>query len=384
MSKLHENMEVNDYLQRLEYKFQAIANRIGDGFPFLEQEGRYPDITKRIPDGKGIYIWSNGFWPGMLWQMFNLTHKKEYRQLAESLGEKLSEALKHPENLSHDVGFMYMLSDVADYNLTNDIAARQRALDAADILMERFQSKGNFIRAWNESKLSDNVEGWMIVDCMMNIQLLYWASRESGDQSYASAASAHADTALAYIQRPDGSSNHIAEFSVETGEFVCAHGGQGYDKCSSWSRGQAWAAYGFALCYRNTGNQQYLDAAKRSAHYCISNLAVNDWLPLVDFKAPAEPVKYDSTAGLILVCAFEEIAQHVGEYEKSLYHKSALKTFLACADRFSNWNQENDQIMEGASLDYYNEAFADTPAIYGDYFFIEALLRLTGNEMKIW
>ena len=365
-------------------KFETLAEQIGLGFPFLAQNNTYIDVSAKIPDGKGLFIWTNGFWPGMLWQMYHVSKNDEYKVLAEELGNKLSEALPHSENLSHDVGFMFMLSAVAEYNETHNPEARKRALKAADILASRFNPQGNFIRAWNKSHYSDHVEGWMIADCMMNIQLLFWASRETGDNRYAAIAKRHADSAMEYLQRSDGSCNHIVEFSNETGEFIQSHTGQGYASDSAWSRGQAWAVYGFALCYRNTKEEKYLEAAKKSAHYCIANLATNDWLPLVDFKAPEIPVKYDSAAGTILSCSFHEIAQHVSENEKALYLRASEKTLSHVAEKFGNWETTNNILLEGGSLEYHGDRFANEASIYGDYFLVEAILRLKNEEMGIW
>ena len=138
--------------------------------------------------------------------------------------------------------------------------------------------------------------------------------------------------------RPDGSCNHILIFDPATGEFVDNPAGQGYGRGSSWSRGQAWAVYGFTLSYLHTGDQTFLDTAKQCAQYVIANLAVGDWLPLVDYRAPAEPVKYDSTAGMITAAGLLELARHVGPYERPLYGKAALRILRACEKRFANWD----------------------------------------------
>ena len=146
----------------------------------------------------------------------------------------------------------------------------------------------------------------------------------------------HAKTAQQYIVRPDGSCNHIAAFDQETGEFLNSPGGQGFGVGSSWSRGQSWAVYGFALSYRHTGDKAFLDTAKQCAHYCIANMAVSDWLPVVDYRAPAEPVKYDSTAAMITVCGLLEIASHVDENEARFYTEAAYRILRACDEKFAN------------------------------------------------
>ena len=219
---------------------------------------------------------------------------------------------------------------------------------------------------------------------LLNIPLLYWASDETGDKHYADIANRHAETALHRLLRPDGSCNHIAAFNSATGEFLGGIGGQGYGEGSSWSRGQGWAVYGFALAYRNTGNPEFLDAAKRSAHYCISALAYSNWLPLVDFRAPAEPVQYDSGAGAIIVCGLLETAEHLPVLEKSFYQSAAFHIFKACVSEFADWNPNIDGILNCGRTMYHNDRLAGQAYIYNDYFLLEALLRLQENYFMIW
>jgi unsaturated chondroitin disaccharide hydrolase len=220
---------------------------------------------------------------------------------------------------------------------------------------------------------------------MMNIPLLYWASGEMNDPRFSFIAQNHSDTALNILVRPDGSCNHIAVLSPETGECLETPGGQGYAAGSSWSRGQSWAVYGFALGFRHTGRQEYLDTAKKTAHYVIANFALNNWLPVVDFRAPPDPEKYDSTAAMIAACGLLEIASCVGEYEKLFYTAAALKTLRAGERTFADWNTETDGII-GKGTGSYHGGPDDTevPIIYGDYFFVEAILRLLGKDFLIW
>ena len=230
------------------------------------------------------------------------------------------------------------------------------------------------------------MRGWMIIDCLMNIPLLYWASQELDDPRFAKIAVNHAKTAQQHIVRPDGSCNHIVAFDPDTGEYLNNPGGQGYKQGSSWSRGQSWAVYGFALSYRHTGEQSFLDTAKQCAHYCIANMAVTDWLPLVDYRQPAQPVKYDSTAGMITACGLLEIASHVEENEARFYTEAAYRILRACDAKFANWDPEKDSIFTGGTFFYHDPTGENTelPIIYADYFFIEAVLRLKGMDLFEW
>lgn len=385
---------LDDVYDRLLVKMEAECARVGTTIPFVPRDGRYFDVESTP---LGIGFWTNGFWPGMLWQMYHATGSEPYRQAAEGVEERLDTVLKSFDGVDHDAGFLFLLSSVADYRKTGNKESRRRGIHAANMLAGRFNPVGRYIRAWNDNtaeaettaewmKAGGGVSGWMIVDCMMNIPLLYWAAKETNDPRYQHIAVSHARTAQQYVVRADGSCNHVVSIDPKTGAFIDSPGGQGYEKGSSWSRGQSWAVYGFALSYRHTGDISFLNTAKQCAHYCIANLAVNDWLPLVDYRAPKEPVKFDSDAGIITACGLLEIAEHVGEYEKNFYMEAAYRILRACDQRFCNWNPAEDSIVDGGTT-FYNDPSgktSDMPIIYGDYFLIEAVLRLKGNMLFLW
>ncbi len=374
--------------QKLLVKMKAECERVGTKIPYSPKDRRYSDMAEAFPGGIGF--WTNGFWPGMLWQMYSATEDEIYKETAEGVEERLAGLLDTFESLDHDIGFLFLPSAVANYRKTGNKEARRRGLHAASILAGRFNPVGKFIRAWNGSVgpvLGERESsGGMIIDCMMNIPLLYWAAKETGDPRFHHVAVSHAKTAQQYIVREDGSCNHIVVFDPQTGEFLDNPGGQGFEQGSAWSRGQSWAVYGFSLSYRHTGDESFLNTAKRCAHYCISNLAVNGWLPLVDYRAPKEPLKYDSTAGMITACGLLELAEHVGEYEKNLYTTAALNILKACDAKFSNWDPEADSIVDGGTFFYHDPEGKNTevPIIYADYYFIEAVLRLRGQDLFIW
>ncbi len=377
---------LDDVYRKLTVKMKAEVERIGTMIPYTTRDGRYFDYATAQGKG-GLGFWTNGFWPGMLWQMYNATGEEAYRAAAQGVGDRLAVLLDRFEGLDHDIGFLFLPSAVAQYRKTGDTEARRRGLHAANLLAGRFNPEGRYIRAWNNAPwVGEEVSGRMIIDCLMNIPLLYWASKESNDPRFSHIAKAHARTAQRYIVRPDGSCNHMVDFDSTTGEYLNNPGGQGFGQGSCWSRGQSWAVYGFALSYRHTGEEEFLATAKRCAHYCISCLAANDWLPLVDYRAPLQPVKYDSTAAMITAAGLLEIAEHVGEYEKPLYVKSALRILQACDKKFCNWDPQQDAIVGGGTFFYHDPTGADTevPIIYGDYYLIEAVLHLLGKELFIW
>lgn len=376
IEKANVNQWLDEVWSKLEVKMSMECDRIGDRIPYIAEDGKYRDDMAE----KDIYWWTNGFWPGILWQMYNATGEEKYKQAAEGVEQKLDAALDGFEGLHHDVGFMWLHSAVANYRLTGSLRSKTRGLHAANLLAGRYNPRGKFFRAWNEDHI-----GWIIIDSMMNIPLLYWASREVNDPRFEYIARDHADTVLRLAVRADGSCNHIVVLNPENGDFVEAPGGQGYESGSSWSRGQAWALYGFALSYRYTKDENYLHAAKRIAHYFIANVSATGYVPLVDFRSPAEPVCFDTTAGACAASGLMEIADWMPELEKSLYRDAAVRILQAIEGKYANWNTEEDSIISGGTAAYHSrKGDFDVPIVYGDYFFIEAVLRLRGQSLMLW
>ena len=371
----------DDTFNKLKAKMAVQRDRIGCMLPFVVRDKKYMEIN--FP-GKATF-WTNGFWPGILWQMYNATQDKAYKEVAEACEVHLEEAMRIFDGLHHDVGFMYLLSAIANYKITNNKDSYTRGLHAATLLAGRFNINGEFIRAWNDSPKpgEEDNRGWMIIDCLLNIPILHWATSETNDPRFAEIANRHARTAQKYIVRPDGSCNHIVNLNPETGEFVNLPMSQGYGP-DSWSRGQAWAVYGFAASYHHTKNIEFLDTAKKCAHYCISSMAGTDWVPLCDFRSPKEPLKHDTAAGMIIACGLLEISEHVHEFEKKMYVDAALKILRACDEKYGNWNVDEDSIMGGGSLRYHNDNFPDAAVIYNDYFYVEAILRLVDKDIYLW
>ena len=174
------------------------------------------------------------------------------------------------------------------------------------------------------------------------------------------------------------------EYNPQTGELVNEFGGQGYSVGSSWSRGQGWGLYGFTISYEHTKDIRYLDAAKRIAHYVISCVGRTGWLPLCDFRSPAQPIIYDSTAGAIIASGLIELSRNVSELERDIYETAAVQILKAMEEKFCCWDLDKDSILQMGTLKYQGEQERHIPIIYGDYFFIEAIHKLAGNSFRIW
>ncbi|MBQ5777833.1 MAG: glycoside hydrolase family 88 protein [Oscillospiraceae bacterium] len=360
-----------EFLEKVEKKLTYTAPKIGSNFPWTDTDHRIC-----YPDGAGANVsgWTVSFWPGMMWLMYIKTGNEMFREIAEGCEDKMDEAFDRFNQLHHDLGFMWELTSVANYKLTKNPRSRDRALHAATLLAGRFNHKAKFIRAWNFSRPDSG-----IIDSMMNIPILEWAARYSKevDTRFSDIARAHADTVMKYYVRPDGSSNHIVALDTETGEFVNNPGGQGYGSGSSWSRGQAWAVYGFVAEYLNSGKQEYLDTAKRAAHYFIANMEPGK-LPLLDFRAPREPVYYDSSAAAIAACGLIEISRAVDDLESDMYSRAAMN-LLRVLDENCNYAEDNLILLENGSHAYHTNGI-HLPYIFGDYYLVEALMKLYGND----
>lgn len=371
----------NEVFEKMREKISAECDRIGDQIPYWTRDGIYQEDYAK----KDIYWWTNGFWPGILWQMYHATGDIKYQETAKGVEKKLDEALHGFYRLHHDAGFMWLHSAVADWRLTGSEESRNRGLMAANFLAGRFNPQGKYIRAWNPDCVEEGEDctGWIIVDSMMNIPLLYWAASELKDPRFYYIATQHADTVRKALVREDGSSGHIACLNPNTGEVEEILAGQGYSKDSSWSRGQSWILYGFALSYRYTKDEAYLETAKQAAHYFIFNAALNGHIPLCDFRQPQQPCYIDTSAGLCAACGLLEIAEHVPEAEQMLYRRHAEAMVHAIADTYCDWDIKKDSIVQGGKVAYHNTA-ESTDLIYADYFLVEAVLRLVGKDFLIW
>ena len=370
---------INDTWEKIYIKLKRTSVSSRDKLPYTTINGIFDNCAERCITG-----WTNGFWGGLMWLMYSETKDEDFKKTALRSEEILDAGLEEFKELFHDVGFMWHLVCGANYRLTGDKKAYNKNLYAAASLFSRYNIDGEYIRAWN----NEGAEGWSIIDCLMNLPILYWASIETGDKRFARVAIHHADMAIRDHIRPDGSVNHIVEHDTEQVGVICNHAGQGYSESSCWTRGLAWAIYGMILSYKYTLKKDYLDAAKKCANYFSLNCASTDYLTVVDFMAPTEPVYYDSTAGVCAACGMLEIAKYVSEAEARAYTKTAINILKATEEHFCNWNENEDSIVQMGTerypvIDNYMTG-VHKPIIYGDFFFVEGILKLKGNDFSIW
>jgi unsaturated chondroitin disaccharide hydrolase len=367
---------VSEAWQKVNEKIDRTSKRIGANFPHASENGQYVLAE--------TYWWTAGFWPGILWLLYRDQKNEELKQIAEECEAKLDAVQHDYYRLDHDMGFMWTLTSVAHYKILGDENSKRRALLAANLLMGRFNVNGNYIRAWNPWTEGEDNSGVAIIDCMMNLPLLYWASEETGDPRFKGIARKHADTVLNHFVRSDGAVHHIVRFDPESGERIEALGGQGFAPDSAWSRGNAWAIYGLALSYHYTGEVKYLESAKSVAHYFISHLP-EDFVPVWDFLLPAGvDAPRDSSAGAIAACGLLLLADEVNSTESPLYQRAGERILESLYKNYGDWEgSEEGLILQGTSH-FPEQKYMNNPLIYGDYYFVEGLARLKGYKELFW
>lgn len=377
-------------------KLQVVRERSAGKIPSGAIDGIHDDkVTSQGSLGLTKTFWTNGFWAGILWQLYAVTHDERYAEIAQYTKEVLNSCLTEADGLAtHDIGFLFLPSVVLDYRITGSQDALNDATVAANLLAGRFNPVGNFIRAWNGKTLPGfapgdpemHTAGVTIIDCMLNLPLLYWASEVTEDPRYRHIAMKHADMAMKNLVRENGSVIHIVEFDPETGAYVDNFGGQGFKKGSSWTRGQSWGLYGFTASYKHTQKKEYLDTARKIAAYFLANIPDDGLIP-EDFCQPAEPWAQDDIAACAASCGFIELAGLVSEDEGKTYLDAALKMLRAIDEKSADWNPDTDGItMRGTSAYHVRDRVHgwNKNYVYADYFFIEAVLKLKGQGVYIW
>ena len=352
-------------------KAASVAKICRDKIPYSTVDGRFDDQTDNIS------WWTNGFWAGELWQLYGAFGDENLREIAEKIEGKLDRVFLDSRGMDHDSGFRWLMTAGADWRLTGSDASKNRLILAANDLAGRFNLAGNFIRAWNDSG-DGSKAGRAIIDCMMNLPLLYIAVEILHDPRFSQIAAAHADTAMRAFVRPDGSVCHIVEFDPTTGERLRSHGGQGYAHGSSWTRGQAWGLYGFTLSHIHSKKHEYLDTAVKIADRFVARIPENGFIP-VDFDQPPEPWYEDSTAAAIAACGLIELSKFAGEK----YRETAETLLRNLVENRCRFDLGCDNILEKCTAAYH-DSWHEGAIIYGDYFLTEAVLKLCGRETFLW
>ncbi|WP_099469083.1 glycoside hydrolase family 88 protein [Konateibacter massiliensis] len=334
--------------------------------------------------------WTTGFWTGEIWLAYEFCKDERLKEAAkiqiDSFLHRINEkiAVDH-----HDMGFLYSPSCVAGYKLIQSQNGREAAIKAADQLITRYHPIGEFIQAWGSMDEPENYR--LIIDCLLNLPLLYWASEETGDNKYREIAEKHIHTAIANVIREDYSTWHTFFFDMKTGEPHHGATCQGYRDGSAWARGQAWGVYGCALAYKYTGEKEYIDIFRNVTRYYLEHLP-EDMVPYWDLEftdGSGEP--RDSSSASIVSCGMLEMAKYLEQEEADYYTTLARRMMKSLKENYAvkSMEESNGLVLHSTYSNHSpyntcNHYGVDECNSWGDYFYMEALTRLHKDWDLYW
>jgi len=354
-------------------QIDAMLPRFSTTFPAASaMDGCYPDVKK--------VDWTEGFWTGMLWLAWEVTGDDKYRVVAERLLDSFEERLdKNIKVDTHDLGFLYSLSCVNAWRLTGNPRARGLALRAAERLYRRFNASAGVIQAWGD--LNDPArQGRMIIDCNLNVPLLFWAANETGERAWREAATRHLTQAARYLVRDDASSFHTFYMDVHNGQPLRGDTHQGYSDNSCWARGQAWGIYGFALGFRHTGDTSQPELARKLAHYFLNRLP-EDYICYWDLIfLPEDNALRDTSAAAIAACGLTELLSSLPLTDPLRPAYSNAIELMMRNLREHYFVHAQDGLLREGVYNFGRKMGINEPNLWGDYFYFEALVRLS----RVW
>lgn len=362
-------------------KLEGLLYTVGTRFPSETSK----DNLYTIRENRGG--WTTGFFCGMLWQAYEATGNDKYKNAALSRIDSFENIIDNKIGVNHhDMGFLFTLSCVSAYKLTGDERAKETALKAADHLMTRYREKGEFIQAWGS--IEENSSNYrLIIDTLMNIPLLFWASEVTGDDSYRAVARAHYDTTASLVYREDGSTYHTYYFDQKTGAPTKGVTRQGLSDESTWSRGQGWGIYGPMLTYGYEKNEEAIKTFKNATNYFLTNLP-SDYVPFWDFTyndGDYEPK--DSSAAAIALCGILEGIRHMDKDDplRAVYINASKRIMNSLIDHYATTNDDiaNGLLMHGTQ-NMPDGTGVDEMSMWGDYFYLEALRRMLDPEIELY
>ena len=351
----------------------------------IEKSGTF--INPRTIDEKGniVYVpiddWTSGFFPGSMWYMYELTNDNKWKNLAE----KYTETLDSIQYLTwhHDVGFMIGSSYLNGY-LQGKKEYKDVIIQTAKSLSTRFRPVAGVIQSWNVDKGWQSERGWkcpVIIDNMMNLELLFEATVLSGDSTFYNIAVSHADKTLENHFRTDNSCYHVVDYDPETGDVLKKQTAQGYADESSWARGQAWALYGYTVCYRYTHNPKYLEQAQKVYNFIFTNKNLpKDLIPYWDYDALNIPnVPRDASAAAVTASALYEMSTYLPNQKYKETADEIVESLSTPAYRAEVGTNGNFILMHSVGSIPHGQEI-DVPLNYADYYFLESLIRKRNLE----
>ncbi|MGL1890056.1 MAG: glycoside hydrolase family 88 protein [Spirochaetaceae bacterium] len=381
------------YINKPDFSKQDIKDSIN--FILKKMDENLDVFTDKFPRAASIDLvypaidntcWTSSFWTGMLWLAYEYTNDEKYKNIAMIQVRSFRERLKSEKLTNHhDLGFLYSLSCVAAYKITGDEFAKETALMAADRLMDRYLPIAGIIQAWGDINDPEQ-QGRMIIDCCMNLPLLFWATEMTGDPKYRDAATSHVRQAAKYIIREDSSTYHTFYMDVETGEPKFGRTCQGFSDDSCWARGQAWAIYGFPLSYGYIKDEKILGLTDNVTNYYLNRLPVDEvcyW----DLIFTEGDVERDSSSAAITACGLLEYDKNIKDADpkKDIYKNAAIKMIKSLSENYTTVTEpKSNGILLHAVYAMPQKNGIDECNIWGDYYYFEALMRLDRDWKMYW
>jgi unsaturated chondroitin disaccharide hydrolase len=323
--------------------------------------------------------WTSGFFPGELWYLYELSHQNKWKALAQKYTAPIEQ--EKLNGVTHDMGFKIYSSVGNGYRLTGDPHYKEVLIQAAGTLSTRFNPKVGLIRSWDHHSAQ-----WaypVIIDNMINLELLFEATKLTGDSSYYKIAVSHADKTMKNHFRADFSTFHVVSYNPQTGEVEKKQTHQGYSDASAWARGQAWALYGYTVCYRETKNPAYLKQAEGVAQFIFNNPHLpKDLVPYWDYDAPGIPNEpRDVSAATVTASALYELSTYSRQGAAYLQIADTIMGNLAKSYTAANGGSRGFILVHSTGSKPQNSE-VDVPLSYADYYYLEALVRKKKLERK--
>ena len=326
--------------------------------------------------------WTSGFFPGSLWLLYEYTGMESWRASAQKFTRNVEQ--EKSNGTTHDMGFKMFCSFGNGYRLTNDAEYKEILLQSARMLITRFNPLVGCIRSWDHHQ-----HLWqfpVIIDNMMNLELLFWAAKVSGEAAFYDIALRHAETTMKNHFRSDYGTWHVLNYDSATGAVLNRHTHQGYAHESTWARGQAWALYGFTMVYRETRDRRFLEQAQHIADYILNHKNLpEDMVPYWDYDVPnIENEPRDASAAAVMCSALFELGTHLrpgGARYKSAAEKTL--TSLSSQKYLAKLGENGNFLLQHAVGNKPANSEIDVPIVYADYYFLEANLRKLRLEESV-
>lgn len=354
--------------------------QVNRSLPLLKESFKMPrNILSDESSGNwnctSIYDWTSGFWPGILWYLYEYGHDENIKKEAERFTAALYPVVDRKAD-NHDLGFMMYCSLGNGYRLTGNEEYKKVLLRAADSLATLYDLRVGTIHSWPGMR---EKMGWphnTIIDNMLNLELLFWAAKNGGGEQLYKIANRHAEVTMENQFRNDFSTCHVVVYDTITGNRIKQVTHQGYADSSMWARGQGWAIYGFTMCYRETRNPAFLETARKAADLYLSRLP-EDMIPYWDFDAPGLEEPRDASAAAVVASGLLEMSLYMQDEVDAEKYKSAAVKILASLSSPAYQSREHNQAFLLHSTGHKpNNSEIDASIIYADYYYIEALIRL--------